>query len=801
MNPGAFKYLRCACYLSGMIALQLGSSTLCAAVLEEVIVTAQKRSQDLQEVSLPVTAISMGRIETNHVITLEDLQFIAPSLSFGNALGVAKIYLRGIGLNDQTSGIDPSVALHVDGAVINDPTAHFTSLFDLERVEVLRGPQGILYGRNATGGSVNLITAKPTDELEGYGRFTYGDYNQVVAEGAVSGPLFDRVSGRVAFRGNWRDGYGINEATGNDVDDANQIGVRAHLNVDFNEDISLLVTGEYYQEDDAALGSKFKRATFPQYATDPTLTPAQAAALAPLGLGGYPIGERNYASEFDPINYKETWALTGTLNWAINDNFSVVDIINYREVDGFFAHDFDGSSVINRYDVTGQPPTIQSRTQNSEQFSNEFQVNYSSDRLTGLAAFYWFEHDIEGTNRSGLSPYGHLPVPGLTRQRVFLTGEGTTESWSLFANLTYDLTEELAIKLGARYTEEERTIDNENFIQVFRNPPFVPGVPTPLDTLAPFSLPPFVLDRNGVPVGNRGNFPIRTALADTISTDNFSPMVGMEWRPDEDLMLYYTYSEGFKSAVGQLAQSDSGIANPETVQNHEFGAKTTWLDDSLIFNLAIFSYEMQDVQLARTLPAGGGGTGFVNLFENAAEMEGKGVEMELYWQATDRLNLTAGVSVLDVNFVEYRTVSNFDPCLVLHIPAAPVAPCLSPAAVQSYAGNSPRYTPDVSFNIHGEYDIPVDIEGILTFAADVSHKSEQFFSEANNDVERSDPYTFWDASLNYSSANEHWHASLWGKNLTDEFAEAGSFTVSLSRTVGALYLPPRTFGFTVGYNF
>jgi iron complex outermembrane receptor protein len=791
MSSRKLKYLPLSLICSSVISLQIVTQSATAAVLEEVIVTAQKRTQVLQDVSLPVTAISMNRIETNHVITLEDLQFIAPSLSFGNALGVAKIYLRGIGLNDQTSGIDPSVALHVDGAVINDPHAHFTSLFDMERVEVLRGPQGILYGRNATGGSVNLITAKPTHELEGYGRFTYGDYNQVVAEGAISGPLFDRVSGRVAFRGNWRDGYGMNIATGNDVDDANQIGVRTHLNFDVSNDISLLVTGEYYQEDDAALGSKFRRATFPQYATDPTLTPAEAASLAPLGIGGYPTG-RNYASEYDPINEKETWAITGTVNWLINDNFSVVNITNYREVDVFFAHDFDGSSVVNRYDLTGQPPTIHSRTQDSEQFSNEFQINYTSDRLTGLAAFYWFEQDIDATNRSGLSPFGGLPVPGLTRQRVFLTGQGTTESWSIFANLTYALTEEFALKLGARYTEEERTIDNENFIQVFRNPPFVPGVPTPLDTDAPFALPPFVVDRFGVPVGTRGNFPIRTALADSVSTDNFSPMIGLEWRPSDDLMMYYTYSEGFKSAVGQLAQSDSGIANPETVQNHEFGAKTSWLDNSLILNLAIFSYEMQDLQLARTLPAGGGGTGFVNLFENAAEMEGMGVELEMYWQPTDQLSLTAGFSVLDVNFVTYETVDNFDPCLVL-------ASCT--AEVKSYAGNSPRYTPDIAFNIHGEYDIPMNVNGTVTFAADVSQKSKQFFSEANNDVERSDAYTFWDASVRWTSADDHWHASLWGKNLTDEFALAGNFTVSLSRTVGALYLPPRTYGVTVGYRF
>ena len=376
-----------------------------AAALEEIIVTAQKRTQDLQDVSLPVSAFSMDRLETNQVITLEDLQYIAPSVSFGNALGVAKIYIRGIGLNDQTAGIDPSVALHVDGAVINDPTAHFTSLFDLERVEVLRGPQGILYGRNATGGSINLITAKPTREFEGYGRATYGSDNLIIGEGAVSGPLNDWMSGRVAFRALWRDGYGINEVTGNDVDDASQQGVRAHLQFDFTEKVSLLLTAEYYMEDDSALGSKFKRATFPQYATDPTLTPAQAASIAPLGLGGFPVGERNYASEYDPQNDKDTWSITSTLNVGLTDRFSLVNITNYREVDGFFTHDFDGSGVKNRYDLTGQPPTIHSRTIYTDQFSNEFQIHLTGERVNGLLAFYHFSFHTKGSNRSGSSPF------------------------------------------------------------------------------------------------------------------------------------------------------------------------------------------------------------------------------------------------------------------------------------------------------------------------------------------------------------------------------------------------------------
>jgi len=776
-----------------------------AQALEEIIVTAQKREQDLQEVSIAVTVITMDRIETNHVLTLEDLQYIAPSLSFGHALGVAKVFIRGIGLNDQTAGIDPSVALHVDGAVINDPTAHFVSLFDLERIEVLRGPQGILYGRNATGGSVNLITAKPTEEFDGYARVSVGDYSELVVDAAISGPFSEMISGRLAIHSLTRDGYGINEVTGTDVDDADQKGVRAHLQFDFTDDLSYLLTGEWYEEDDRALGSKFKRATFPEWETDPTLTPVEAASLRPLGvdvLGSgpdYPVGSRNYASEWDPINQKETLSGTGTLNWSLNDNWSIVNITNYRDVDGFFTHDFDGSAVLNRYDFTGQPPTIHSREIGTEQWTNELQLVFDSDRWHGLIAHYWFQTDQEVTNRSGVSPFGGLPVPGLERQRVFLTGFGDAKSWSVFGNFTFDISDQFAIKFGARYTEEERTINSTNFIQVFRGPPFIPGVVTPLDTLAPFSLPPFVLDRFGVPVLDRGNFPLAitegidgTAFKDTQETDDFSPMVGVEWRPNDAVMLYYTYSEGFKSAVGQLAQTAAGVALPEEIENHELGAKTTLLDGSMLLNVAVFSYDLENMQLARTLPCGGCATGFANRFENAAKVSGSGVEVELYWQATEQFSLTAGLSSLDIEFEQFDTFDIFDPCNVL-------ASC--DAELQSFAGNTTRNTPELAYNIHGAYEFPLAGGASIALTGDVSYKDEQFFSEFNNTVEYTGDYTLFDASLTFRSADDRWSAGIWGKNITDEFVEAGSFAVGLTRTVGALYLAPRTYGATFAVNF
>jgi iron complex outermembrane receptor protein len=716
--------------------------------LAEIVVTAQKRAQSLQDVSLAVTAVEAERLRDNFVLNLEDVQFIAPSVSFGNSLGYAKIFIRGIGLDEQTPGIDPSVALHVDGAVINQPIGHFASLFDLERVEILRGPQGTLYGRNATGGSINLITAKPGSTVQGYARATAGNFGLLVGEGAIGGPITEHIKARVAMRANIRDGYGHNEVTGTDVDDAHNKAARAHLQFDFTDHLSLLLTGEYFHQNDHALGLKFKAATFPP--GDPR--------VAPLGTGGFPTRTRDFASEFDPTDDIETSSGTGTLTWQMSERFTLTNIANYRDIDSTFIHDLDMSGVVNGPATTGQAPTIQTRLLFSHQLSDELQLQYSSRRLNGLIAAYYFKEGLVSDNRSGQTPGVRTdPI-----QRVYLFGRGEAESWAAFTHLTYSVTDQWALKLGGRFTHETRSIDNSGRITLITNGML--GMTT---------------------------FPrLPATIPHERSFDEFTPLAGLEWRPASDLLLYYTYSEGFKSGAGLLGQFETGIADPETIQNNELGMKSSWLDRRLMLNVAAFHYELQNLQLGRTIPDPA--RGFVNRFENAGELAGKGLEVELQWALADRFRTSLGADYLDAEFTNFVTVNQFDPRLI----TAPAS-----VGLTSYAGNRPRNAPVFSYNVHGEYDVPLAGQGTLTFAADVSHKGEQFFSEFNSEVERGRAYTMLDARATYRAGEGRWSASVWGKNLTDELVEAGSFAVSLSRTIGRTYLPPRTYGVTFDYAF
>ena len=242
--------------------------------------TAQRREQALSDVSLSVTAIGGDDLVTTNTYNIEALQNLVPSMSFGNDFNFAKLFIRGIGLSSSLPGVDPSVALHVDGVVVSLAQAQLGSMFDLERVEVLRGPQGTLYGRNATGGAVNLITARPTDELDGYARLTVGgpDLN-LVGEAAVGGPFSENIRARIAVRAIRRDGYGINELTGNDIDNARQFSTRAHLEFLPTDNLSILLTGEYHMEDDRSLAIKFREVSFPGVLTDAIPTNDGLSAL------------------------------------------------------------------------------------------------------------------------------------------------------------------------------------------------------------------------------------------------------------------------------------------------------------------------------------------------------------------------------------------------------------------------------------------------------------------------------------------------------------------------------------------
>lgn len=716
-----------------------------AAELEEVIVTAQKREQSLQDVSLAVTALSAEDLLRSNISNIEDLQHRVPGVTFGNDFAFAKLFIRGVGLNSSFAGIDPSVALHVDGAVVAQASAQFASLFDLERVEALRGPQGTLYGRNATGGSINLVTAKPTQNFSGYTNISIGGSDLSYGlDSALSGPLSERLLGRVAVHYQHHDGYGKHTGSGKDIDDLNVIGTRGHLQFKFSEDVDLLLSGEYAKEDDHSKSVHFIAPMFP----DPPLP-----SLRATGLPNVSPNSRNAGGDFRPTFESETWAATATLTVRASDAVSFKSLTNYREFDDQLTQDFDVSDTVNGNFPPAPTSTTQLQAIGDEQFSQELQFIYDGDRLHGIAAAYYLTEDIDS-----LVLLGRDPVRQPTRSRVIVPATLEVDAWALFTNFTYDLTKMFSIKAGARYSAEKRTMENHF------------AVASPVDPAAVYD-------------------PVRRASRDY---SDFSPEVGVELRPLDAVMLYATYSEGFKSGTANLGERVPNLVNPETIENIEAGLKSWLLQDSLMLNVAAFKYKVEDAQYDRTY-AITAPPFYAARLENAATTDGRGVELETSWIATDHFKMSFSGTYYHIRFDKFLSQNPINPALF-----GPGGSTLPP---EDLTGNRPRNTPDWTAELSATYEWPLTSGASLELTGSVSSRDKQYYTEFNDEITGQDGFTLYDANLLYTGAGGKFTLNFWGKNLSDEMIVSGIYVTSTARTITGTYLPPRTYGVTAGYKF
>lgn len=799
--------------MSGMIVALLASTSAYAQVDTpasalpedvqegEIIVTAQKREQSLQDVSASVTAISADRLATSQVANLQDLQTIIPSVNFGSDFNQAKIFIRGVGANTSTTGSSTGVAFHVDGVYVARAEAQLTSLFDLERVEVLRGPQGTLYGRNAVGGSINLITAKPTDDLSGYARLTYGRFNSIVTEAAISGAITTGVRARLAVRTEDRDGFGENPVSGRDVDDLNRRMIRGQIGIDLGEKAEWLVSAEYFRQNDASGAIHYLRASFPG-----------VPRLAPLGVGGYAAKPRDLATESQVGTDTKTYSLTSTLRADLTDTLSVTNITNYRRFRSSLFQDLDLSAVIGSLATTGGATTNQERRINSKQYSNELQFNYEAAIGSVVLGGYYFHERQRPIDNVGLAPrngqFSNIAVlqaagidlaeayelcgyePGtltggtiIAPKRVCTKSNLGTKAYAIFGQANIKLGEVIpalegvSLKLGGRYSNE--TASSEN--------------------------PSIVITRNGIG-------PVLRFTADQTRRKrkfrDFTPEAGLEWKVNPDVMLYYTYSEGFKAGSGENASGSTTIVDPETIQNHEAGIKAS-LGRALTINLSGYSYKLDGLQLNKTIA--GGPTGYTTIFQNAASTKAKGIELEVFARPVDNLRLSGALSYTDAHFVDYLTLDPLNPANVATPGGIPYDPVTNPDPTAlgapgsgniQLAGNDVRNSPRWSWNIHGEYDLPLgSMPGRLTASADVSYKSRTYFSEFERAIESSPSYTMVDGSLSYRSEDRKIRVEAFIKNAFNVFRPSSTFALATGRLIGVTYLPPRTYGVSVGYTF
>lgn len=609
MKPslGSSWMLRTAvsCVLAGTAGAALADAEGERTALAEVVVTATKQSDTIDATAAAITAVTSDALGPGGIQEIRDLALAVPNLSVGDQFGVNRTFIRGIGMTSIDLGADGAVAFLQDGSMIPRPSAQLAGFFDLEQVEVLRGPQGTLYGRGATAGVVNMVTRKPSEVADGYLRVTGGNYSAYTLEGAVGGPISgDSVMGRLAVKIDKRDGYGTNLFTGNDVDDRDYYAVRGSLRFRPSDAVDVTLVADYFSEDDNNYAFHyFGPTTVPDASLPYNLLNGQTIFDYYAALGR-PVNQRNIWSDQDAINDRDGTAITAIVDWSINDVWTLKSITAYRDFNRFQRDDLDVSEVwmFGRNDYTEE----------STSWGQDFTLSGSTGNIEWLAGANYFNEDLFGEVRVPLINLGllfGLPANTFDNGNYLQQGDVKIDAFGLFVQGKYGFTDQLALTLGARYNYEKRKGTGA-----------------------------FIFDALGA------NIPTDKQK----SWDSVTPKLLLEYTTASDALLYGQITKGFKSGVINVG-SQNDVINPEEVWAYEVGLKQPFADGRASLRAAAFYYDYTDLQV-----------GFVNAQSvvetvNAASAENTGVEFELIGLITPELTGSLSATWLNAEYTEFLT--------------------------------------------------------------------------------------------------------------------------------------------------
>ena len=710
--------------------------------LQEVVVTAQRRSESVQKTPLAVTAISGDSLQESGTTNLEALSQVAPGLNVSEQVGQARLTLRGIGLDDISTGAESSVAFNQDGVFYSRSAAALASFYDVDRVEILRGPQGTLYGRNATGGSINIITNRPTDTLHGGVDATVGNYQTVIGEGFISGPLSNTASGRLSFQIQHHDGYGKDIVTGDNIDTKDSQAIRGQLLFKPNDRLKVLLAGDYYHENDRSNEYHY---------LGPAGETAAGAPITPtaLLLGGIaPRNPRDLATPTNPSNYAEFYGGRVDISYAISDSTTFRSLSAYRRAQ------YEVDTSISPFSVELFPLTVQEQ---SNQYTQEFQVNVDTERNKFVSGLFYLHEAILGSEAGALN-LSAVGGPDFFVQGFFGGGRLKTDAAALYAQDTYSITDRLRFTLGGRFSWERKAVNDQSDFDFAT--PYTPG-----------ALPP------------------TPHHIDSADFSKFTPKVGVDYDVAPRTLAYVSYSQGFKSGTYNLGAAGPPI-QPETVDAYEAGLKTTTEDGRFRSNTAGFYYNYKDLQVGKV-------QGQLVVLENAAAARIYGIEEELTARPVNNLTLSLNASWLHARFTRYITADQSRP----GGDGTTIDPSTGQPAFNlkgSELAQSPNYTVDLA----AEYALHWR-DNTVTFRGESNWSDRVFFTAFDRDAVSQPGYSLQNAFITFERSGGPWRVTAYVKNIADKTVEASAnvaTTIVGSPLIGFL-LPPRTFGATIAYQF
>lgn len=754
--------------------------------IESIVVTAQKREQSVQEIPISISAFNGNALKELGLNETDELGQFVPGLEISTSSGEGSqliIFLRGAGLSDFNVNNAGPIGIYSDEVYISSPALTAFQFFDTQRLEILKGPQGTLYGRNTTGGAIKFVSNKPTEELEFSGRASFGSFSTSVVEAAVSGGFSDNVRGRFAFIKNDGDGHMRNlgdplQPT-NGEDDSKASGVdslsyRGLLEFDYDK-LNVLVN--IHGVDLKSPATSFR----PLGTLDEVGNPCSSEAIRANQCFDF-LG---YRSPDDPLtgfyDSQKEISLESTggyieVNYEAGD-LTFTSISAYDEIERFLPEETDGGPAKILDIVYGVK---------SETFSQEFRLTGGSDKLEWLVGAFYLTEDLESDQTvdvfAEFKPLlgGASDPAGITLGAPVLLGRSNNfqdiESYAVFGQASFELTDDLTITLGARYTEEERKFSAKTQLENDQvESEFVALVDE--NTGEVLVSIPYGGDLDPLVLYERPNL--------KSESDAFSYRVAVDYKIEPNMLTYASISRGYKSGGfngGFLAldpaQAEVQLTpfDPEYLTAYEVGFKSDLLDSKLRFNAAIFFNDFTDLQVFSLFQTD---LGPVVLLDNASDAEVTGLEFDITAILAEGLTAALSAAFMDSKLKNFQGAGGDD-----------------------LSGNQLANTPDTSLSFLLRYEHYLNSGAMISGQAAVAYKDDLFFTTENDPVTRQNAHTLTNARVTYENKNGQWQVALFVNNLTDEFyttnvSNTSSLTGTYTQTVGL----PRTVGIEFSVNY
>jgi iron complex outermembrane receptor protein len=754
---------------------------------DEIVVTARKREESLQDVPISVQAFSSAALERSGIKDFSEIAYRVPGLKLSAERAVdTELFIRGIGSDIQGAGADGAVGIFLDGAYLSRGTGSLLDLYDLERVEVLKGPQSLRFGKSVVGGLINYVTKKPGKEFEGRFEASYGNYDKLDAAASVRGPVSDTLGLGLTVSSRKHDGYAVN-TRGGDEEDQNVQSVRGQLRWQPDATLDINLAADYTRHRD---GARWVDIIVPGDSEEVTYNSFFAPPIA--SLPGFVLPNRNApfqsvehrrgAHNFTGFQNSDMYGLSASIEWQPSDAISIVSQTAWR--DSSLAAREDGSGMFfnfaidpatNAPDVTpamlagldtylGTVPDSyfdSGKAEDVQQFSQELRLRWNNGgplQIEG-GVFYMRENIRRAEDVNFLFPdfqaitefafaqaFGGTPASPFPGSNHTVT-TSKNDNIGVFGELGYSITDQLTLEAGLRYAYDRKNYSN---------------------------------DRSGVSFEGA---PVNFTVADKQSWDAWLPSVTLRYEPSDNATLYARYAKGYKPGgwTGEDANTPAEALvsfDPETADSFELGAKLAFADRRFFVNAAAYYTLYDNLQTNQFLSPGPGLPPDNFVFNAKNGTRAYGLELDVQARLTDTFSISGNYAYSRCNFTGELIIDDDGTDL---------------------DGNSCRRTPKHAFGIAANLDQPISENLVLVAGSDFQYTGANFFDNPNTPILKFDSEILLNARIGIRDADDKWELTAWAKNLTNELNYTSK--LELFGTIYGTYIPPRTYGVTARFRF